>query len=111
MRNSSRIQQAIIERKQAEETYQYSIKQADLEIKTYNTTLNELSQQIVSQRMLEKSAQRLYRLVHSRWQQGLVKQGELLDAELALQQATLNKIGLIYQYLLVESELKRVRGV
>jgi outer membrane protein TolC len=111
MRNSSRIQQAKIERRQAEETYQYSIKQADLEIKTCNTTLNELSQQIGLQSMVEKSAQRLYRLVHNRWQQGLAKQGELHDAELALQQATLNKIGLIYQYLMVQSELKRIRGV
>jgi outer membrane protein TolC len=43
--------------------------------------------------------------------QGLAKQGELLDAELALRQAKSNHIELIYNYLTTEAELKRAKGI
>lgn len=109
-RQQSRIQQNQIEQTQAQESYEFALKQADLELETYTDNLQELALQIETQEKVVQAAQRSYRLIYDRWKQGLAKQGDLIDAENILQQAKINRIGLIYNYLVLESELKRVRG-
>ena len=111
MRSYSRVKKAQIEREQAKEIYDYATRQASLEEHSYKTSMYETAEQINSQRIVLDASKRLYGLVYDRWRQGLVKQGELHDAQLALQQARLNYMGLVYQYLVIESELKRIRGL
>jgi outer membrane protein TolC len=111
MRSYSRIKQAQIQQIQSDEMYQYSVRQATIEEHTYLTSMQETAAQIQSQQTVILAAQRLYSMVYDRWKQGLLKQGDLQDAELALQQARINHIGLVYQYLVIETELKRVKGL
>jgi outer membrane protein TolC len=110
LRQQSKIQQTQIEQKQAEESYQFALKQADLEVQTYADNLQELALQLQTQEKVVQAGQRAYSLVYDRWRQGLAKQGDLIDAENTLQQAKINQIGLIYNYLLLETELKRLQG-
>ncbi len=109
-RQQSKVQQNQIEQTQAQETYEFALKQAVLEIETYTDNLQELALQSETQEKVVQAAQRSYHLIYDRWKQGLAKQGDLIDAENILQQAKINRIGLIYNYLVLETELKRLSG-
>ncbi|MCU0443444.1 MAG: efflux RND transporter permease subunit [Microscillaceae bacterium] len=110
-RGTKKIQQIQIQQQQAEIQYRYATRQADLEVETYSRNLREIGQQISLQAKVISVAERSYNLIKDRLMQGLAKQGELQDAELALRQAKSNRIELIYNYLTTEAELKRAKGM
>lgn len=107
---TSRIQQTKIQQKQAQASYQFAVKQADTEAQILASNLQDIATQLQTQEKVIQAAQRSYQLFYDRWKQGLAKQGDLRDAELALQESKLNQIGLKYQYLLIENEIKRTKG-
>jgi hydrophobe/amphiphile efflux-1 (HAE1) family protein len=109
-KGQKRIQQIQIQQQQAETQYRYALRQADLEVETYTQNLLEIARQIQTQDQVIKVAERSYRLIKDRLLQGLAKQGDLWDADLALRQAKSNRIELIYNYLTTEAELKRAKG-
>jgi outer membrane protein TolC len=110
-RGTKKIQQILIQQQQAETQYRYATRQADLEVETYSRNLKEIGQQIQVQAKVISVAERSYNLIKDRLMQGLAKQGELYDAELALRQAKSNRIELIYNYLTTEADLKRAKGM
>lgn len=110
LRQQNRIRQVQIEQQQTEAGYQLALKQATQEIATYADHLHELALQLRTQDKVVSAADRSYRLIYDRWKQGLARQTELTDAENNLQQAALNRMGLIYNYLLTEVEWQRLRG-
>ena len=57
-----------------------------------------------------RAAERSYARTESRYRQGLIKLGDLTDAELALRQAQTNRLQAIYDYLIAQVELERARG-
>ncbi len=110
-RNLSKIKQAQISHKQGVETLEYTKKQANFEVQTFITNLQNISAQLVNQEKINLAAYRYYQLVYNQWKQGLVKQSDLQSAQLSIQLAKLNQFGLIYKYLITEAELKRIKGL
>jgi len=109
-RQQNKIHQTQLEEQQISERYTLAIKQVNLEIQTLQNTLQETTLELQSQNKVLHAAQRSYNLVYDRWKQGIAKQTDLIDAELALQQAKLNRISLIYNCLLIDVELKKAQG-
>jgi outer membrane protein TolC len=109
-RHSSRAQQVRLQQQQAQQTYQLALKQAQVEVRTLASQLRDVAAQLRAQAGVVQAAERSYRLFRDRWQQGLAKLGELRDNELALQEAKLNHLGLVYQHLLLQNELNRAAG-
>ncbi|HAI77325.1 MAG TPA: hypothetical protein DCM08_13905, partial [Microscillaceae bacterium] len=108
--NTSRVQQTRIRQQQNQESYQFALKQAQTEWQRLRGNLTEISAQITSQEKVVQAANRAYQAVFDRWKQGLTKQTDLRQAELVLQESKLNYLGFIYQYLVLDNELKRVQG-
>jgi outer membrane protein TolC len=109
-RNRSQVQQVRIQQQQAQQTYQFALKQAQVEVRTLTSQLRDVAAQLRAQAGVVQAAQRSYRMFEDRWRQGLAKLGELRDSELTLQEAKLNQLGLVYQHLLLDNELKRASG-
>jgi outer membrane protein TolC len=108
--NTSRVQQTRIRQQQNQESYQFALKQAQTEWQRLRGNLTEISAQITSQEKVVQAANRAYQAIFDRWKQGLTKQTDLRQAELVLQESKLNYLGFIYQYLVLDNELKRVQG-
>ncbi|MCU0436859.1 MAG: efflux RND transporter permease subunit [Raineya sp.] len=109
-RQNNKMAQIKLESEQTSERYNFAVKQINLEIQTLQNTLQETSLQLQTQEKVLKAAQRSYNLMYDRWKKGIVKQGDLIDSEMVLQQAKLNHIGLVYNCLLIEIELKKAQG-
>ncbi len=104
----NRFSQFDIQAQQTQMQYDYALAQSQLEANTYQAQALELAQQIQTQNYVVQSAQKSYQLTQDRWKQGLIKQNELYDAELALQQAKFNQLELQYQYANIQVELMRI---
>jgi outer membrane protein TolC len=110
-RNKNRIFQTQIQQEQAEETYRFALKQTNLELKTLTNNQQEIIFLLKTQKLTLKASNRLYELVYDRFKQGLVKQSDLQDAEFVQREAKFNELSLIYQYLLLQNEIKRIQGI
>lgn len=109
-RVKNRLAQMDIQATQTQMQYDYALAQSQLEAETYQTQIQETITQIKTQNYVVESAQKSYNLTLDRWKQGLLKQNELYDVELALQQAKFNRLELVYQYFILQIDVKRVFG-
>jgi outer membrane protein len=110
-RTKNRLAQMEIQASQTQMQYDYALAQSKLEINTYQIQSAEIIEQLKTQDFVVKSAQMSYQLMADRWKQGLIKQNELYDAEIALQQAKLNLLELQYQFSVLQVELQSKLGM
>jgi hydrophobe/amphiphile efflux-1 (HAE1) family protein len=109
-RTDSRVQQSIISSQQAERRLDYVKNLVGTEVRLAQTSLQEARQRFQVQERTIQAAERNYRLVRSRYAQGLVKQIDVSDADLALTQAKTNLAQAIYDYLLAEADVAKSLG-
>jgi outer membrane protein TolC len=70
----------------------------------------EAKKRIAVQATTVQSAERSYALTRSRRKQGIGSQLELTDAELALNQAKVNYLQAVYDYLVAVANLEKALG-
>lgn len=108
--SAPKVQQARLAAEQAQEQLRYTRTLLANEVRSYLYTMDEARERIRAQEGVIRAAQRSYARTESRYKQGLIKFGELTDAELALRQAQTNRLQAIYDYLTAKVELDRAVG-
>lgn len=109
-RNDARLQRAELERKQTRARLENLQELIRSEVLVALTNLNEAKKRIAVQATTVQSAERSYAITRSRRQQGIGSQLEVTDAELALNQAKVNYLQAIYDYLVAQANLDKVLG-
>ncbi|TAE22190.1 MAG: hypothetical protein EAZ92_16095 [Candidatus Kapaibacterium sp.] len=109
-RTDSRVQQSMISKIQAEKRLDFVKSVIGTEIQLAEASYNEAAQRILAQERTVQAAERSLRLIRSRFQQGLSKQLEVSDADLALAQAKANYSQAIYDILVAEADIAKALG-
>ncbi|MFC5408980.1 efflux RND transporter permease subunit [Larkinella bovis] len=107
---SPKIQQTRLGYAQAQEQLNYSKALIRNEVRSQLHSLNESRERIRTQEGVVRAAERSYALTQSRYRQGLIKFGDVTDAELAFRQAQTNRLQAVYEYLIAKVELERATG-
>jgi outer membrane protein len=108
---SARVEQAELEVRKTEE--QVSNLEINLRTFIHSLTLqiNQARQRIEAQEKTVEQAEQGYKIAGTRLRSGSGTQLEVNDAQLALNQAKVNKIQAIYDYLVAVAELHQALGV
>lgn len=109
-RNDARLQRAELERKQTQARLENLQELIRSEVLVALANLDEAKKRIAVQATTVQSAERSYAITRSRRQQGIGSQLELTDAELALNQAKVNYLQAVYDYLIAKANLEKVLG-
>ncbi len=109
-RTDSRVQQSTISKIQAEKRLDFVKSVIGTEIQLAEASYNEAAQRLLAQERTVQAAERSLRLIRSRFQQGLSKQLEVSDADLALAQAKANYSQAIYDILVAEADIAKALG-
>jgi outer membrane protein len=83
---------------------------ANTEIATLQNNLREIIERLSTQSKTVEAADRTFRIVSDRYKTGLSSRLELSDAELALTEARLNQLNLIFQAKVVQLQLDKALG-
>jgi outer membrane protein TolC len=109
-RTDSRVQQSTISKLQAEKRLDFVKNLVGTEIQLAQATHKEAIERIRAQERTVQAAERTLRLIRSRYTQGLVRQLEVSDADLALAQAKANYTQAVYDVLLAEADITKALG-
>ncbi|MBC8033471.1 MAG: TolC family protein, partial [Chitinophagaceae bacterium] len=86
-------------------------KQAALEIRNAGNTMKEAGQRSRSQRLVIAAAQRSLSLINARFEQGLAKYSEVVDAEYNLAEAESNLLQAVYDYHIARASYDKSIGM
>ena len=81
-----------------------------VELKAAYSALTEAEKNIIVRKSTVDLAIRNYSLTQSRFQKGLSKLSDLLDAELVLNEAKTNYINEVYNYLIAKTDFEKAAG-
>jgi TolC family type I secretion outer membrane protein len=109
-KTDAKVQQSKIVKRQDEKRLDNTREQIRSEIKTVITSVDEARKRIAVQERTVQAAQRSYDITKSRRQQGLGSQLDLTDAELSLNQAKVNYIQAVYDFLVAKADLDKATG-
>jgi outer membrane protein TolC len=109
-RTDSRLQQSTIAKLQTEKRLEFVKNLVGTEIQLAGASFVEAEQRVIAQERTIQAAERSLRLVRSRYAQGLAKQLEVSDADLALAQAKANYAQAVYDVLLAEADIYKAQG-
>ncbi|NID12892.1 efflux RND transporter permease subunit [Fibrivirga algicola] len=105
-----KLQQARLAQQQAQEQLRYTRTAIANEVRSCLYALDEARDRIQAQAGVVRAAERSYSRAASRYRQGIIKLGDLTDAELALRQAQTNRLQAIYDYQVAQVDLERAKG-
>jgi HAE1 family hydrophobic/amphiphilic exporter-1 len=109
-RTVAKTQQAVVGKMQAEKQAEYAANAARLEIESALSNLAEALERVKTQERTVQAAERSYNAVRSRHAQGLLRQIDVSDADLALAQAKTNLAVALYDYLVASADLNKALG-
>ncbi|MCU0425472.1 MAG: TolC family protein [Candidatus Kapabacteria bacterium] len=109
-RTDAKVQQATVGKLQAEKQLRYVENLVSTEVSVVLASIEEAKERIKAQERTIQAAERSYKAVRSRYVQGLVRQLEVSDADLALTQAKSNYVQSVYEYLVASAELQKSLG-
>ncbi len=111
MQNYSRFQQAKVDHRIAQTEYRNARNGVLIEVEENVMSLRNAMAAIESQRLTVQEAERATELAESRFRAGAATQLEVLDAQLALEQARTNMVNALYQGVTAEIQLRRSLGL
>jgi outer membrane protein len=109
-RNDARLARAEMEKRQNQTRLENLQEIIRSEISVSLSNVMEAKKRIAVQATTVQSAERSYALTRSRRKQGIGSQLELTDAELALNQAKVNYLQAVYDYLVAVANLEKALG-
>lgn len=109
-KTEARVQQVFIAKQQAELQASYTKRQLEAEVETNYHAALEARERLTAQALTIRAAERSYAQIKSRWLQGLARQSDVRDADLALTQAKTNYIQALYGLRIARIELDRTTG-
>jgi hydrophobe/amphiphile efflux-1 (HAE1) family protein len=109
-KTSNKVEQAEIEKNKTEEQLKSVKDYIYLELKAALLAMKEAEKNIDIRSKTITLAERNYSLTQSRFQKGLSKLSDLLDAELVLNEAKTNYIGEVYNYLIAKTDYEKAAG-
>jgi outer membrane protein TolC len=110
LKTSSKIEQAEIEKNKTEETLNNMKEYIYVELKAALLALEEAEKNIEVRSKTVELAERNYSLTQSRFQKGLSKLSDLLDAELLLNQAKTDYLKEVYNFLIAKTDYEKAAG-
>lgn len=111
LKTSLKVEQTEIEKNKTEEQLKNLKDYIYMELKAALSALAETEKNIEVRAKTIILAERNYSLIQSRFQQGLSKLNDLLDAELVLNEAKTNYICEVYNYLIAKVEYEKATGI
>jgi outer membrane protein TolC len=109
-RTDAKVQQATLGKLQAEKQFDFAKNIAQTEVRIGLANVEEARERITAQERTVQAAERSYKAVRSRYAQGLIRQIEVSDADLALAQAKTNYFQAVYDYLVAVADLDKALG-
>lgn len=109
-RNEARLSRAELERQQTQTNLENLQEVIRSEISVSLANVSEAKKRIAVQATTVQSAERSYAITRSRRQQGIGSQLELTDADLSLNQAKVNYLQAVYDYLVAVANLDKALG-
>ena len=109
-RTDAKVQQATLGKLQAEKQFDFVKNIAQTEVRIGLANVEEARERITAQERTVQAAERSYKAVRSRYAQGLIRQIEVSDADLALAQAKTNYFQAVYDYLVAIADLDKTLG-
>jgi outer membrane protein TolC len=110
LKTMNKIKQANIALQQTQLQALQLTEQINLEITNAKITLTETETAWQIAKQSVPSAERSLILITSRWQKGVAKYSEVVDAELLLTQIKNNELKSIYDYLMAQAALLKALG-
>lgn len=110
LQTNSRVEQAQLERQKTEEQQGSLERNLQMGIRSLIGNLRQARKRIDAQQRTVETAERGYKIVTARFLANAATQLEVNDAQLALSQATVNRMQSIYDYLVASSELDSMLG-
>lgn len=109
-RTDAKVQQATLGKLQAEKQFDFAKNIVQTEVRIGIANVEEARERITAQERTVQAAERSYKAVRSRYAQGLIRQIEVSDADLALAQAKTNYFQAVYDYLVAAADLDKALG-
>jgi len=109
-RTDAKIQQATLGKAQAEKQFDLAKNLVGTEVRICLSSVEEAKERIIAQERTVQAAERSYKAVRGRYAQGLIRQIEVSDADLALTQAKTNFNQAVYDYLVASADLDKALG-
>lgn len=108
--NRLRVEQARVAARQAEQQRRAVATQVAGEARTATAALRDAQEQLPAQDLTVQAAERSYRLVRSRWEKGVGRWADVLNAEEELAQARGNRLQALYDYQAALAEVELAIG-
>ncbi len=99
--NKSKSEQAQIQQKQSELELQKVQKNALTEIEQSKEEIEIIKKRLKTAQVVNQASKRSFNLLSSQYKAGIIKYGDLLDAEIALKQSNLSNLVSLFDYWLV----------
>lgn len=109
-RISSGIHQAKLQQEQRALEFEDRMKNLEIEISTLESSLKELTNRMLIQQVAVSHAVESFEIEKQKFKNGIIGKVELLDAELALQQAKLNLFQSVFNINLGQVQLNKILG-
>lgn len=109
-RTDAKVQQATLGKLQAEKQFDFAKNLVGTEVRVGLASVEEARERITAQVRTVQAAERSYKAVRQRYTQGLIRQIEVSDADLALTQAKTNYFQAVYDYLVAAADLDKALG-
>lgn len=109
-RTDAKVQQATLGKLQAEKQFDFAKNLVGTEVRVGLASVEEARERITAQERTVQAAERSYKAVRQRYTQGLIRQIEVSDADLALTQAKTNYFQAVYDYLVAAADLDKALG-
>jgi outer membrane protein len=110
LQTSSRVEQAQLEKRKTEEQRDNLEKTLKMGLRSILGNLKQARKRIEAQERTVETAERGYNIVTARFLANAATQLEVNDAQLALNQAKVNRIQAIYDYLVASADLDQLIG-
>ena len=110
-RVNSKVRQSNIQLESSILTLENAIEKANTEIASLQNTLKERFQRLAVQERTVQVAEMNFRIVNDRYKNGLSSRLELSDAELALTEAEMNRLNLIFNLKIAKLQLDKALGL
>jgi outer membrane protein TolC len=109
-RTARQVEQAEATLKQAEQSYALSLDNATLEVRRAALTARRSREKLDVAHLGVSQAEENLRVTSDRYRGGLATSSDLLDAEVALEQASTNMTGAMIEYAMARARLERAVG-
>lgn len=111
LRTSSRVEQASIEYKTAQQRYEQVLQLLKLQVRASLNDVRSAKLRIEAQKTSVSQANRGYDIAKIRYTEGTGSLLEITDAETALAQASVNEINALLDYYVKRADFDRVTGI